>query len=244
MQHDTILFLGEFDGEDAVHEATRRAVLDAAGAARVVLNTRWMGADSLALYPGMVSESAGVVLAPPRGRAAPAGTEPILQALRTVREQNIPFLATGDGHGLVFVEAARSLLGLEEANSSVLDAATPFPVVHALPPSDHDAEPHEIELDTDFGDTPLAALFAARNTDRTRERTDIRSGLNPDFAQRIADAGFRAVARDRHGGRPYLHWLEGHPYHVTAAYLPQLATAPGAPHPLFAGLVAACREAR
>lgn len=242
MNHHTILFLGEFDGEDALHEATRRAVLDAAGAAKVVLNTRWMGADSLALYPGMVTESAGVVLAPPRGRGIDPGIEPVLAALRTVREQGLPFLATGESHGLVFIEAARSILELKNANSAAIDASTPEAVVLPLPPTDDDEIQHEIELDITAADTVLAARFS--DDHRITELTDIRSGLNPDYAQSVTEAGFRPVGCDRHGGRPYLHVLDGHPYHVTAAFLPQLRTAPDAPHPLFQGLVAACLDAR
>lgn len=234
MRHDTILFLGDFCGENALHAATRNAALHAAQAARVVLNTRWMGAADLALYPGMVDESAGVVLAPPRDGLPGAGIEPLLMALRTVRESGIPFLATGSSHGLVFVEAARTLLGLEGAER---DGDS---VLAALPSLDGDSR--EIDPELALDGTPLERLFEGH--DSGIERTDSKFGLDPDHARRIEGTGFRTVARDRRDGRPCLHVLEGHPYHVTAGYLPQFGSSPEAPHPLFRGLVAACLDAR
>ena len=201
-----------------------------------------MGADSLALYPGMVAESAGVVLAPPGGRGLPPGIDPAIAALRAVRELGLPFLATGESHGLVFIEAARSLLEIEHAHSAAIDPTTSAPVVLPLPAADGDEARHRIELEITVADTVLSSRFDAE--ERVIEFTDIQSGLNPDYAQRVTDAGFRPVGCDRHGGRPYLHVLDGHPYHVTAAFLPQLRTAADAPHPLFQGLVAACMNAR
>lgn len=237
MRHNTILFLGEYDGENPVHDATRKAVLHAATEHQVVLNTRWMGPDNLALYPGMVAESSGIVLAPAHTRGPKVLSESMLSALTVVRESGLPFLATGESHGLVFIEAARKLLGLEDAGSTVFDESVVDPVVHHLPASEENEALHEVELELSDDDL-VGPLYAG--TDRVVEQTDIVSGLNPDYAARITDAGFRTVGRDLHGGRPYLHVLEGHPYHVTAAFLPQLGSEDGAPHPLFRGLVAAC----
>lgn len=236
MQQNTILFLGKYEGENAAQVATRKAVLDAAAAHRIVLNTSWMGPDNLTMYPGMVAEAGGVVLAPPHGNGPSSLSKPMLAALTVVREKGLPFLATGESHGLVFIEAARSLLGLENAGSTVFDAAVPDPVVHELPSVEGTDGLHEIELELAEDDL-LGPLYA--DTDRVVEQTDITSGLNPDYAARITGVGFRTAAKGRQGGRPYLHVLEGHPFHVTAAFLPQFCSEPGAPHPLFRGLVAA-----
>jgi CTP synthase len=241
MQQNTILFLGKYEGENATQAATRKAVLDAAAFHRTVLNTRWMGPDSLTLYPGMVAEAAGVILAPPQKRGPSALSESMLAALTVVRETGLPFLATGESHGLVFIEAARSLLGLANAGSAAFDAEVPDPIVHELPSVQGADGLHEVELEL-ADDDLLGPLYA--DIDRVVEQTDIVSGLNPDYAARITDLGFRTAAKDRQGGRPYLHVLEGHPFHVTAAFLPQFCRDPGAPHPLFRGLVAACLAGR
>ncbi|MAB90398.1 MAG: hypothetical protein CMJ90_13175 [Planctomycetes bacterium] len=235
MQQNTILFLGKYEGDNAAQVATRKAVLEAGSAHKVVLNTRWMGPDNLTLYPGMVSEAAAVVLAPPQEHAPAILSESMLAALTVVRETGLPFLATGESHGLVFIEAARSLLGLEHAGSAVFDEAVQDPVIHELPGAT--CAMHKVELEI-VGDELLGPLYA--DVGRVVEQTDIISGLNPDYAARLTDVGFRTAAKDRHGGRPYLHVLEGHPFHVTAAFLPQIRDEPGSPHPLFNGLVAAC----
>ncbi|MAG32757.1 MAG: hypothetical protein CL908_17895 [Deltaproteobacteria bacterium] len=238
MRQNTVLFLGDFDSGSPVHTATRAAVLDAGAAHGAVLNTRWMGPEHLALYPGMVAECHAVVLVPSAANAPKAPPEPILPALTMVRERGLPFLGTGEAHGLVFIEAAREILGIQDAGTALYDSSVAHPVVHRIPwPEEDEATTHEIEIDltTDSdGPNPYDAI------ERVVETTDVVSGLNPDYAQVIVEAGFRPAGRDRQGGRPYLHVLEQHPYHVTAAFLPQVRSTSEAPHPLFLGLVAAC----
>jgi len=236
MRRNTVLFLGKFDSGDTLHEATRVAVLDAAAARGVLLNTRWMGPERLTLYPGMVAESAAVVLAPPAPGSSPSFPEQMIPALTVVREKGIPFLATGENHGLVFLEAARQLLGLQAVAGTSSDEPDQDPVVHRLPRTDEMlSDLHNVELEFD-PDAPSPY----GDTQRVNETTNIQHGLNPDYATRMVEAGFRVLARDRNDSRPYLHVLEEHPFHMTAAFLPQLQNSQAAPHPLIAGLVEAC----
>ena len=237
MRKDTVLFLSEYESGNPVHDRTRRAVLDAAAAAREVLNTRWMGLDRLALYPGMVQESAAVVLVPHSTTDTLGPLSPtLLSALREIREGQLPFLATGETHGLVFLEAMANIPG-HETEHTAPDAGAPEAAVTPLPDS---CRPGELrEVDIEMAAHPALDGVYKRHAE-SQEQTDIRTGLNPDYASRMEDVGFQVAGRDRHDGRPYLHILHGHSFHATAAFLPQLNSSSVAPHPLFRGLVAAC----
>jgi CTP synthase len=237
MNQNTILFLGDYDGDDRLQQATRGAVLEAAAARRTVVNTRWMDGEHLALYPGMVAECSAVVLAPPPSRR---GARPLpdamLVALTMVRTRKLPFLATGEYHGLVFVELARERLGMRGAGNSLLDERTPDPVVHRVFAPQSGNPRREVELE--IQPHPLLDPWYGDRR-RVTEVTDIRSGLNPDYASAIFEAGLVPVGVDRQDGRPYLHVLEDHPFHVTAAFLPQLRSSKNHPHPLFSALLEA-----
>ena len=86
-------------------------------------------------------------------------------------------------------------------------------------------------------DSLVSELYAGAK--ELQEETDVTFGLNPDYANAIEEAGLRPAVVEAQGGRPYLHVLEDRPFHLTVAYLPQLASSPDNPHPRFEGLLAA-----
>lgn len=244
MRQLTVLILGSYDGQSAVHQATRSAIHHAAGMADMVVNTRWMGPDDVLLYPGLVAEAQAVLLAPPAERPYRRVPTALLAALKTVREQDLPFLATGESHGLVYLELAQNVLGMSEAGGADLDPEDGDRVLHQLFLSEG-ASPRrlkvrEVELEVVPGG-PVAELYGAST--RVTEKTDAVNGLNPDYAAALEEAGLRAGLLRREDQRPFLHALESRRYHVTAAFLPQLRSNRDEPHPLLAGLLTAGTDA-
>lgn len=237
MRQHTILILGDHDTEFRTHEATREAVRHAAEAAGAVVNTRWLGADDLQLYPSLVAEASGVILAPPGPRSPKVLPVPLLAGLTTVRTRDLPFLATGESHGLVLIELAREVLGLPGANSTRFEEEAIDPVVHAIGGrTDGPAHPREIQVQI-LEDPLVTPLYGKPG--RVTETTDVHHGLNPDYVSALAESGLRTAAADPNGGRPFLHVLGDRRFHVSAAFLPQLRSKRGAPHPLFKGLLVA-----
>jgi hypothetical protein len=115
MRQHTVLILGEYDTSFSGHEFLLRSALGAAKQVGLQVNTRWMGSDDLLLYPGMVTEASAVLLAPgvPRKRLMP--TEPLLEAIRLIREADLPFLALGSAYRVVVTECKRNLLKASQA---------------------------------------------------------------------------------------------------------------------------------
>jgi CTP synthase (UTP-ammonia lyase) len=75
-------------------------------------------------------------------------------------------------------------------------------------------------------------------TDRAVEGYWCNYGLSAEWETRLASAGLRVTAR---GGDDEVRALEldDHPFYVATLFLPQLRSAPDAPHPIIRGFAAA-----
>ena len=71
----------------------------------------------------------GVLVAPGFGER---GIEGKIEAIRYVREHNIPFFGICLGMQMAVIEFSRNVLNLHKANSSEMDELTPFPVIDLM----------------------------------------------------------------------------------------------------------------
>ena len=71
----------------------------------------------------------GILVAPGFGER---GIEGKIHAVRIAREKNIPFLGICLGMQMAVIEFARTVLGLEGANSTEMDANAPHPVINLM----------------------------------------------------------------------------------------------------------------
>ena len=235
MTHKTILIIGDYQAGFGAHDRLHDAIEHASVAAEVVVNTRWVGNDDLASRPHLVTDAAGVVLAPRATHTYRVLPEPTLQALRLVRERDVPFLATGDAHDLVLVEVARNVMGMKDAGSRFYDEDAADPVVKELPKK-RGGTRRSATLDLLVRKDPVLGPYLPPS--RREEVLDLLQGINLDYASALEEAGLRPAGFDAVTNRPFLFVYEPNRWHVTAAFLPQWASRPGRPHPLFAGLVA------
>jgi CTP synthase (UTP-ammonia lyase) len=68
-------------------------------------------------------------------------------------------------------------------------------------------------------------------------------GLNPEYRARLEAAGLRVSGVDADGEARIVE-LREHPFYVATLYCFQTRSAPGHPHPLVAGLIAAAGRVR
>ena len=243
MTHKTILIIGDYEAGFDPHDRLLDAIEHASVDAGVVVNTRWVGNDDLATRPHLVTDAAGVVLAPRATKTYRVFPEPTVQALRLVRERNVPFLATGDAHDLVLIEVARNVMGMKDAGSRFFDEDAADPVVKELPKrrSRHEARRRRSTCSSaripccSPSCQPCRARGDRRPLPRHQPRLRLRArggraasgrhrcGLEPPAPLRL-----RAEPLARDGGLP----------------APDAGSIPGLPHPLFAGLPRARRRAR
>jgi CTP synthase len=161
--------------------------------------------------------------------------EPTVQALRIVRERNVPFLAVGDSHDLVLVEVARNVMGMKDASSRYFDEDAADPVVTEMPRR-RGLTKRALTLDLLVRPDPVLAPYLPAS--RREEAVDLTHAVNLDYASALEEAGLRAAGVDAVTNQPHLYVYEPNRWHVTAAFLPHMTSAPGRPHPLFSGFVA------
>jgi CTP synthase (UTP-ammonia lyase) len=134
----------------------------------------------------------------------------------------------------VLVEHARNLAGIADATHAEYGPGG-TPVITLLECSLQD---QRITVDLVSGSL-LAKLYG---TERVVENTTCSYGLSPEVQHIAGEHGMRIAGTDATGEVRAIERVE-HPFFVGTLYQPQLRSAPGAPHPIFLGLLEAARAA-
>ncbi|AYA35691.1 CTP synthase [Hymenobacter oligotrophus] len=186
----------------------------------------------------MLHGADGVLVAPGFGER---GFEGKLAAIRYVREAGIPFFGICLGMQCAVVEFARNVLGLQGANSTEMDAETPYPVIGLM------ADQKNI---TQKGGTMRLGSYvcelrkgskAAKAYGRTQieERHRHRYEFNNEFLQQFEAAGMVASGINPDTGLVEMIELREHPWFVAGQFHPELKSTVQNPHPLFVRFVRA-----
>jgi CTP synthase len=208
---------------------------------------RWVSSDDCESPAGAARELDGVdgVLVP--GGFGIRGIEGKLGAIRHAREHRIPTLGLCLGLQCMVIEGARSLAGLDDANSAEFDPATPHPVIATM------ADQRDVVAgERDMGGTMRLGLYPAKLAEGSlvreaygepyvEERHRHRYEVNNDYRRRLEDAGlvFSGTSPD---GR-LVEFVElprdVHPFFVGTQAHPELRSRPTRAHPLFAAFIGA-----
>jgi len=139
------------------------------------------------------------------------------------------------------VEFARTVCGLEGANTTEVDPATPHPVIDLLP---------EQKGVTDKGGTMRLGLYpcrlapgsiahAAYGTDLVEERHRHRFEVNNDYLPVLTGHGLRVTGVYPERQLVEIVELPGHPWFVGTQFHAEYRSRPNRPHPLYRSFVAA-----
>jgi len=183
------------------------------------------------------------------------GAEGKIQAVRFARENRVPYLGICLGMQIAVIEFARNVLGLENANSTEFNRATPAPVI-ALITEWQDAMRGVQARDEATGKGGTMRL-GAQQIDLTEgslardlygraqisERHRHRYEFNNNYMERFAQAGMRIAGLSRDGLVEIVE-LPGHPWFVATQFHPEFTSTPRDGHPLFTGFVKAARAHR
>ena len=176
------------------------------------------------------------------------GVEGKIAAIRYAREHKIPFLGICLGMQCTVIEYARDVLGWADANSTEFDEKTKHPVIDLM---------DEQRGVTQKGGTMRLGAYpcvlkkgslAAKlyKSDRISERHRHRYELAYDGEARKAleAEGLHVSGLSPDGKLVEIVELPGHPYFIACQFHPEFKSRPTAPHPLFAGLVAAALKGK
>ncbi len=178
------------------------------------------------------------------------GTEGKIAAVRFARERKIPFFGICFGMQMAVIECARNLAGLPDASTTEFGPCAD-PVVGLLTEWARGPERETREAGGDLGGTMrLGAYPAALEADslvrdiydgsiEISERHRHRYEVNVHYRARLEAAGLRFSGMSPDGVLPEIVEYPDHPWFIGVQYHPELKSKPFAPHPLFAGFIAA-----
>ena len=238
----TIGLIGKYtqlhDAYLSVVEALRHAGYEEG----VYVDIEWI--DSETLTPSNTSE----VLSKVDGVVVPGGfgnrgIEGMILTAKYCRENNIPYLGICLGMQITVIEAARSLLGFEDANSGEFDPGTPHKVIDFMP-----GQNDEIEKGGTLrlGSYPCVIKPGSKmeecyGTNEIAERHRHRYEYNNDYRTALEEAGLKISGISPDGTLVETVEYPSNDFYVGVQFHPEFKSRPNKPHPLFIGLVSAAK---
>ena len=207
------------------------------------VNLRWVESADLDSMPAenLLKGVHGLVVP---GGFGERGVEGKLEAVRYARENNIPYLGLCYGLQMAVIEFARNVAGLECANTTEVDRATPHPVIHILP------EQEQIE---EKGATMRLGLYPCRlaegslardvyNEALVYERHRHRYEFNNQYRDELTEKGLVISGTSPDGRLVEIIELPDHPFFIASQFHPEFKSRPNSAHPMFRRFVKASVE--
>lgn len=204
------------------------------------VNVHWISSETVTAksVKRVLRNMDGVLVAPGFGER---GIEGKIEAVRYVRENNVPFFGICLGMQCAVVEFARNVLGLDEAASAELRKDTPHPVIDLM---------EDQKNIKDYGGTMRLGLYdckikkgtkvaAAYDDTLIEERHRHRYEFNNKYLKDMEAEGLKAVGINPESKLVEIVELSGHPYFVGTQFHPELKSTVMNPHPLFVSFIAA-----
>jgi CTP synthase len=183
------------------------------------------------------------------------GIEGKIRAIRYAREQRIPYLGICLGMQLAVIEFGRHALGLEGANSTEFNRATPHPVIAMITEwEDQTRGAQKRDEGTGKGGTmrlgaqevrigPGTLAHEIYGKESIHERHRHRFEFNNSYLERYQRGGLRFSGFSPDGLVEIIE-LANHPWFVATQFHPEFTSTPRDGHPLFSGFVRAARVYR
>lgn len=157
------------------------------------------------------------------------------------REKKIPYFGLCLGMQVMCVEFARHVLGLKDANSTEIDAGTPYPVISLL------SEQKQVE---NLGGTmrlgaypcviePNTKAEKAYGKNLISERHRHRFEFNNAFKAEFEKHGFVIAGSLQNHFLCEIAEVKDHPWMVGVQFHPEFKSKPSDPHPLFRDFIGA-----
>ena len=197
------------------------------------------------------ARGADAVLADADGILVPGGfgmrgVEGKIEAIRYARTRKVPYFGICLGLQCAAVEFARSVLGLDDANSTEFDTSTRNPVI-ALMEEQEGVRQRGGTMRLGACPCQLASESLARGaygTATIHERHRHRYEFNNAYLKRFEDNGFLASGLSPDGNIVEFLELRDHPWFLSVQFHPEFKSKPTRPHPLFRDFIAAALENR
>ncbi len=247
----TIAIVGKYTGLKDAYKSLIEALHHGGLANKVKVNLDWIEAEVFESEdPAPYLEKVHGILVP--GGFGERGAEGKILAAKFARERKVPYFGICFGMQMACIEAARNLVGIENASSTEFGPAKE-PVVGLMTEWLKGNMLEKRAAAGDLGGTMRlgsyeAALKAGSKIAEIYGSTDIqerhrhRYEVNIDYKDRLEAAGLDFAGMSPDGILPETVEYADHPWFIGVQYHPELKSRPFEPHPLFASFIEAAIE--
>jgi len=244
----SIGIVGKYVEYEASYKSLKEALVHGALAHNLKLNVTWVEAEGLEAaetgdhsYVAQIEDYDGLLVPGGFGKRGIAG---MLNAIRYARENKVPYFGICLGMQTACIEYARNVCGLESADSSEFDPATPHRVIYKL---------RELRGIDELGGTmrlgawacklePGSLAHKASGQLEISERHRHRYEFNREYEAILTGAGLRISGSTPDGTYVEIVEIPGHPHFLGCQFHPEFKSKPLEPHPLFTAFVKASYE--
>lgn len=236
-----IAIVGKYTDYADSYKSVQEALIHGGIANDVGVDIQWISSDNFANPERSAQILAGVdgVLVP--GGFGVRGVEGMVEAIRHVRENAIPFFGICLGMQTAIIEFARNVCDLDDSHSSEFAPECDNPVISLMESQQHV---------TDMGGTMRLGAYPCRLARGSRaaeiygqpevsERHRHRYEVSNKYRELFVEKGMRLSGLSPDGQLVEIIELPAHPWFIGCQFHPELQSRPTRPHPLFAGFVAA-----
>ena len=241
----TIGIVGKYVEYEDSYKSLKEALVHGAVAHNLKLNVDWIEAEGLESKDQTVQaqlEEVDGILVP--GGFGKRGIEGMLKGIQYARENNVPYFGICLGMQTACIEFARNVCGLEQANSSEFDPATPHRVIYKL---------RELRGVEELGGTMRLGAWACRlengslaqqayGQTEISERHRHRYEFNREYESTLTAGGLRISGSTPDGTYVEIVEIPSHPFFLGCQFHPEFKSKPLEPHPLFRHFIKASYE--
>jgi len=203
----------------------------------------WLSSEAVDGESDALTRYDGVLIPGGFGGRGIAG---MVETVRPLREQGVPFFGICLGLQCAIIEFARNVCGLEGADSSEFAPDSPHKVISLL---DSQLQVTDKGGTMRLGAYPCRLLEGSRvreiyGRDEVSERHRHRYEVNNAYREKLGEAGLSFSGTSPDGGLVEIIELADHPFFIATQFHPELKSRPTRPHPLFAAFVGAALARR
>jgi CTP synthase len=245
--------VGKYVEYEDSYKSLKEALVHGALADNLKLRVTWIEAEGLETkdedgksnrdYEQQLAGFDGILVP---GGFGKRGIEGMLNAIRYARESGTPYFGICLGMQTACIEYARNVCGLDGANSSEFDQATPHRIIYKL---------RELTGVEEMGGTmrlgawtcvmePDSLAAKAYGTTEISERHRHRYEFNREYEAVITGAGLRLTGTTLDATYVEIVEIPTHPYFLACQFHPEFKSKPLEPHPLFHAFTAASYKNR
>jgi CTP synthase len=249
-QHEvTVAMIGKYVNHSDAYKSLTEAISNGGLRHRIGVRIKALESEDIEAEGLAALEDVDAILVP--GGFGERGFEGKVDAIRYARENAIPYLGICYGMQAAAVEFARNVCGLENANSTEIDLATPHPVIGMITEwLDASGSVEQRGEESDLGGTmrlggqrcrlregSLARKLYGQEiiTERHRHRYE----FNNHYRDILQKNGMRLSGFSMDEMLVEIIELPDHPWFLGCQFHPEFTATPRDGHPLFTGFIEA-----